>query len=245
MRQTTHSIANERPLNWPALCEVALLALVATLLLTKVARGVLAFYIHPRYTPLVVGCAIILLCIAGVRMRAVFQATPERFAGRGVVYMLLLVPLLFGIVVPAAPLGADTLGGRGLSSFSGAATRWGAPKNDATTTWNLLDWASALSTDTGALAAAPVSVDGFVLRPDGTTGSQFYVARYVISCCAADASGVGLPVIWKNGAQLTTDSWIHVSGTLGTTTIGGQQQPAIIATELTAISQPPQPYLYP
>lgn len=234
-----------QPINYPALCEVALLALIAALLLTKTARGVLSFYIHPRYGPLVVACGIVLLAIAGVRMRAIVGSVREHFGGRQVGYLLLLATVLVGVAVPAAPLGAGTLGERGMSSFGEAAARWRAqPRNDDTTTWNLLDWATALSVENANKAGSPVQLEGFVLRPSDAAGTV-YVARYVVSCCAADASGVGLPLVWSQNDTLAKDNWVRVEGTLGSTTIDGKSTPAIIATTVFPIDPPRQPYLYP
>ena len=245
MSQLRTTEAPTRPINWPALCEAALLGLIAALLLSKTLRGVLAFYIHPRYAPFVIVCSIVLLAIAGVRMRATFSVTPERFGGRQLGYLLLLAALLAGVFVPAAPLGADTLGGRGLASLNNGAARWrNQPDGSDTSGWNLLDWTSALSTSDAQHDGAEVLVDGFVLRQP-EAGSAVYVARYVVTCCAADASGVGLPIVWAESAKLATDSWVRVHGKLGATTINGQREPAIVAESIEQIAQPPQPYLYP
>lgn len=237
--------AEQLPINWPALIETVLLFLTGVLLLSKALRGVLAFYIHPRYTTLVIIAAVVLIGIGLSRVRAVFTERPEAWRGRGTVYALLLIPILFGTLIPAQPLGTDTLMSRvTLGSTLGGVQRGDLPSDD-TASWSLLDWAIATSTDRTPALGSPVRVEGFVFQPNAADATGVYVARYVVSCCAADASGVGLPLIGAGASGLSNDSWVSVEGELTQTTIGGTQQPAILVRSITPISQPSNPYLYP
>jgi uncharacterized repeat protein (TIGR03943 family) len=237
----------ELPVNWPAVIETALLAITAALLLTKVGRGVMVYYIHPRYNWLVVASAVVLLGIAGVRMRHLFSEHPERLANRTPMYLLLALPLLFGTFIPAKPLDAGALLNRSIDSLGDGNSRWvsQAPNSD-TSSWNLLQLVSALTAGQTPLAGKTVAVDGFVFRPpEVDSPSSFYVARYVVTCCSADGSGVGLPVVWQDGTTLTNNTWVRVEGEIGTTTINGTERSAIIARQITPIEQPMNPYLYP
>src|SRR5215216_743268 len=99
----------ERVINPPALIETFLLGSAAAVLLTKVLRGVLIFYIHPRYTPLIIVCGALLLLIAAIRATTIFSYAPESLNGRRGHYLLLTIPLLLGTLVPAHPLGANAL----------------------------------------------------------------------------------------------------------------------------------------
>ncbi|MBC8164087.1 MAG: TIGR03943 family protein [Roseiflexaceae bacterium] len=239
--------AEDRPINWPAMLETGLLVITAALLLTKVSRGVMIYYIHPRYNWLVIASALVLLGIAGVRMQRIFVERPERLVGRLPMYFLLALPLLFGTFIPAQPLDASALAGRGVDALGVGNSRWAntAASGD-TRAWNLLQWVSALSVDQRAPAGEAVLVDGFVVRPpELDDASTFYVARYVVTCCSADGSGVGLPVIWRDNQALADNSWVNIEGTIGVTTINGTERPAIIAQHITPIEQPANPYLYP
>lgn len=232
-----------RPVNYTALTEVLLLGGMAALLLIKWLRGNLDFYIHPRYTALMLVSAVVLLLMAGARLRAVYSDRPA--ATPGWIYLLLAIPLLFGTLVPARPLGASTLASRGLDVGIGApATSWQPDLAADTSEWNLLQWSTALSFS-AELQGRPVEVVGFVF-PDQRLGSDaFYVVRYVITCCAADGAGVGLPVVWAGGAGLPADQWVRVSGSLGSIETPDGAQPAIIATAVSPVGEPDEPYLYP
>jgi hypothetical protein len=64
---------NTPQLNWPALLDTTLFGAIGVMLLAKTSRGVLTYYIHPRYTALVVACGIILLAIGALRSRAIWR----------------------------------------------------------------------------------------------------------------------------------------------------------------------------
>lgn len=227
------------------LSEAAILGGTAALFLITWIRGILNFYIHPRYTPLIVGCAVILLLMAAVRLRHVFtvDATPSRPTW---IHVLMAVPLVVGTCVPAQPLGASTLDSRGLEVNS-LSTGFGLNRlNQDQRTWDLLEWSTAITVRGEALDGQPINALGFVFHdPKNSDPHQFLVVRYIVTCCAADGTGVGLPVQWANGNDLPADSWVHISGTIGTIGTGATQQTGIIARTVEPTSRPPNPYLYP
>jgi uncharacterized repeat protein (TIGR03943 family) len=235
----------ERPVNWVAVIEIALLAATAAVLLTKALRGVLVFYIHPRYTPLIVACGILLLLVAAVRVRSIFD-TPEQLYGKRTGYMLLLLPVLLGTLIPARALGAGSLASSALNADVAPLDTVLRDLNSDSSSWNLLAWVTALSVQGGdELSGKPADVVGFVYRDPARPFDGFFVTRYVITCCTADGNGVGLPVVWKGSAALSSDAWVRVRATLGTTTIGGVVEPALIATEIELVPPASPPYLYP
>ncbi|MCU0495134.1 MAG: TIGR03943 family protein [Chloroflexaceae bacterium] len=232
-----------RPLNWLALAEVVLLGGTAVLFLSKWARGLLDFYIHPRYNLLVVVCSAVLLLMAAARTRAIFTNRPTRQPGW--IYMLMAMPLLVGVLVPARPLGADTLASRGLETQAVVQTSNWQPRNTDPATWNLLEWTTALSVRGDSLQGSPIDVIGFVFHGQQAETDTFFVTRYVITCCAADGAGVGLPVRWANGQALPANNWVRVRGTVNMVEVGDKSQPAIMATTVEPVPQPDNPYLYP
>jgi uncharacterized repeat protein (TIGR03943 family) len=239
---TPASPSQARPINTVALAEVLLLGGMGALLLIKWLRDQLIFYIHPRYTALMIVAAVVLLLMAAARLRAIYGDRPSPVPGWS--YLLLAVPLLFGTLVPAQPLGAGALAGRGLDSASAASGRNASLDADPAQ-WDLLEWATALSIRGEELDGTPIDVEGFVY-PDAALGADgFFVVRYVLTCCAADGAGVGLPVIWEGGGALVADSWVRVRGQIVTTEIGGTRQAAVQASAIEPIDQPANPYLYP
>lgn len=237
---TTYEQREQLPISWPALIETALLGLTGVMLLAKASHGGLAYYINPRYTLLVQGAALLLLAIGLGRVRGIFSESPEPLAGRAPAYMLLAIPLLFGTFTPAQPLGAASLAGRAdaLGGF-----QQGRLAQGDTRTWDLLDWGIAASTQQLPEAGAPAHVEGFVFRPRGA--QVVYVARYVVACCAADASAVGMPLVGVGVADLADDQWVAVDGVLATVQVDGAARSAIEVRAIGPIVLPGDPYLYP
>jgi uncharacterized repeat protein (TIGR03943 family) len=234
---------NTRKVDYLIFTQILLLGGTAALLLSKWMRGQLDFYIHPRYTALTILSAIVLLLMASVRLRGIFSDKPSSEPGWGM--LLLGMPLLLGTLVPAQPLGASTLEDRGLGTPAIAASNWQPSTNTDTTSWNLLEWSFAVMTKGDELIGEPADVLGFVYTTEQLGPDMFYASRYVITCCAADGSAVGMPVIWKGGSELPNDSWVRVRGNIESTTISGVTQFAIVATQVELTAEPDIPYLFP
>ncbi|GAB4183519.1 MAG: TIGR03943 family protein [Roseiflexaceae bacterium] len=231
------------PLNWPALIETFLLAGFAAMVLSKAMRGVLGYYIHPRYTPLLIAAGVVLAAMALLRMGSIYRARAAIAPGRGWSYTLLGMLLLFGTVTPAQPLGAAALDTRGIRSSAefGSAAR---PRPSDSQQWNLLDWVFALGDSPPPSAGTAVLIEGFLFRSAETPAEEFMLARYVVQCCAADASAVGLPVRWQTAADLPRDQWLRVEGWLAWEERQGGLQPLVVATRVDRIDPPSDPYLY-
>ena len=232
-----------RRANWGVAIEAVLLGGTATMLLVHAWRGTLVFYIHPRYAPLVVAAAAVLLLVMLGRLHGLAdppaEVTPTRYAG----YLLLALPVVLGLLLPARPLGADALTLTGLGT--GETVRAKAPSSEDSRQWNLLQWATAVSMRDAEVRGREADLVGFVHHDPARPLDGFFVARMVIVCCVADGSGVSLPVLWPGGAALAPNTWVRVRGTLGSATIDGRAEPAIVATEVAVITRPANPYIYP
>lgn len=89
-----------------------------------------------------------------------------------------------------------------------------------------------------------IEYSGFVYREPDFEEDQFVIARFGISCCAADASVYGTIASTGEGKLLQNDEWVKVSGTLSTTTYQDVEIPLIVIEKLTKIKQPNDPYVY-
>ena len=224
----------------PRLMAIGICTLSA-LLLVRTTLGQMALYIHPRYDILLYLCGIVLFFMALVCIIQRHALPPFALA-------FVLIPLALGLGVPPRPLDANAISTR-LDSLNRVAQR---PNTSAairaahpdTTQWNLYDWAVAMSIDTAPLVDQPVLVEGFVVRPPDMpqATTEFMLARYVLTCCTADAGGVGMPVAWTNATSLTNDQWVRVAGVIARRADG---QIFIVAQQITPIEIPRKPYLSP
>ena len=114
---------------------------------------------------------------------------------------------------------------------------------------SLVDWTRTLSVypEPDAYTGQKAKVTGFVIHPPELDNEYLFLARFVLTCCAADAYPVGLPVKLKQAQsrkEFKEDSWLEIQGKMATETISGKRQLTIIADSMKKISQPKNPYSY-
>jgi len=88
-----------------------------------------------------------------------------------------------------------------------------------------------------------VEIVGFVRADQKGNPDVFQVSRFLISCCAVDATPSSIPVFSKGWTkEYPVDSWVSVKGTMQAINIGGKQTIAIADPTITRIEQPAEPY---
>lgn len=114
-------------------------------------------------------------------------------------------------------------------------------------TRSLLDWVKTLAVypEPDAYTGQKVNVAGFVIHPADLSDAYLLVARFVITCCAADAYPVSLPVrLTESRRTYPPDTWVKIAGEMTTETLNGQRRLVIRANRLTSIPEPESPYAY-
>ena len=215
--------------------------------------GNLSLYIHARFSWLTLVAALSFVLIGGVyhtrRERLDAQHHHGEFAWGG--FFLILTPILFGLLAPGKPLGADAMRCRSINVASIGSTATPITKKIAVIHHDepqtILDWVMAFWSESNLanIVGAPATVSGFVYRDQKATTGMFMVGRFVITCCAADATPVGLYVAWPNSQTLSNDQWVEVSGHFELQTLAETATPVLVAEAITVIDMPEQPYLYP
>jgi putative membrane protein len=163
---------------------------------------------------------------------------------------IVAIPLVLGVAVPAKPLGAGAIKTRGIDAdFSSITLSQGSTTSLSiiASERNVLDWARAIasSSDPREFIGQDADVIGFVYRDSRFSDNQFFVTRFTLTCCVADALPVGLVVqVPEDGTQYATDSWVRVKGHFEEVSFDGTLIPVLFADEVIPIEQPEQPYLY-
>jgi uncharacterized repeat protein (TIGR03943 family) len=215
---------------------------LALFLTHRILDGTLLFYINRRFAWLTWVATLILLFMAYANQRARAAHPPhhphDHHAGALNTWSalaLVALPLLLGLIVSPRPLGAQAAAGRETLFSRAAAER------------NILDWLRAFyaDDDPAAFVGQTARVVGFVFRDDAYAADRFMVSRYVVSCCAADATVVGMVVAWPGSAALPLNAWVEVQGTLTLDPAGDDSTLIIAAQAITPTIMPDQPYLYP
>jgi len=228
---------------------------LALFLSHSVINGTLLFYINRRFAWLTLVAILLLLLVAAAYRRQVPAGNHHEHghhqhqAGDNawIAVALVALPLLLGLLVPPRPLGAQAVGvrevnidGVGLSNDDAVLMRAAAQRN-------ILDWLRAFQSaaDPAAFDGQEASVIGFVFRDGAFASDQFMLSRFVVSCCVADATVVGLIVSWPGSVDLPLDTWVEVRGTFEQGQFDGEIRSILNADSVTPTLPPAQPYLYP
>ena len=240
------------------LLKVALLLLLGVYLYSRLLNDAIYFYINERFVTLtLLAAAGLVLVGASYLFRPSTGDGEEHHHHSSASWAGLLIvaaPIVLGWLVPPAPLGAAALGNRELNvgGRDGSGSLASVPPGQgnrlaASGEKNILDWLTAFQhePDPGAFTGEEAQVTGFVYRDDRFQTGTFLVARYVVSCCVADASPVGLIVQAADADALLADEWVEIKGRFQPGAFGEHQVPVLIAEEVTPTEAPAQPYLYP
>ncbi|MEW6241978.1 MAG: TIGR03943 family protein [Chloroflexota bacterium] len=233
---------------------------LAFFLLDRFATGKLLWYINARFVVLTVLGIVGLIAMSAnalehlriTRRLEIDEGHEEHSYVPDAVrwnLFLLALPLIFGLLIPAQPLGVDAAASRGVVVSAPLASGDVSPGSLAAAPdeRNILDWIRIFNyeSDLALFLGEPANVIGFIYRDPRLTDGQFMVSRFAVSCCVADAFAIGLIVDWPETASLPEDGWVDVTGTIDTGELNGQRVPLLRADSVTLVDPPAQPYLFP
>lgn len=221
--------------------------------------GKLNLLIHPDYFWLVITGAIGLLMIGffkglqiwkqGRRYEVPSNQQHINLFPPGWGSALLLTTAILGLIITPRVFASQTAMNRGVTELLGA-TRTQPQSFRATVRpeeRSLIDWVRTLNVypEPDAYTGQKVKVQGFAIHPPELDQNHLVIARFVITCCAADAYPTGLPVqLADNRDKYPPDTWLEVEGQMITETVANKRQLTIKATSLKKIPQPKNPYSY-
>jgi uncharacterized repeat protein (TIGR03943 family) len=111
----------------------------------------------------------------------------------------------------------------------------------------LVEWVRTISTypEPDAYKGQKVKLTGFVVHAPDQPDNMFLITRFVITCCAADVYPVSLPVrITGSRSMYPPDRWLQIEGQTDVETTNGKRQVVIVASNITTIPEPKNPYDY-
>jgi uncharacterized repeat protein (TIGR03943 family) len=233
-----------------------LLLLVGGALLKITLNGTYLRYVKPTVKPWVLTAGVVMVALAVIAIVADIRAAHPRsgnanphghtHAARSPWLLVLPVLAIFLIAPPA--LGADSVlrsDGRGAAApvvQQGASAFPPLPKT-AVVPLVLSEFITRSVWDgTHSLTGRTVALTGFIVQEHGST----YVARLVITCCAADATPMKVELAGGQASALPNDQWIVADGVLvpGSATAANEYTPTLELHGITQITQPADPYEY-
>ncbi|MFQ4145693.1 TIGR03943 family putative permease subunit [Chlorogloeopsis sp. ULAP02] len=244
-----------RLLSW---LDVLAIAAWGILLLKYWLTNKLNLLIHPNFFGLVIVAAFCLLAVSIFRAKELLLLS-RREASTNVQHITLFPPgwgsaflltsAILGFIITPQVFASDKALQRDLSELLGStrvkpqAFRAAVPPEER----SLVDWVRMLNVypEPDRYQGNKVKVQGFVIHPPQLGKEHLLLARFVLTCCAADAYPVGLPVkLSETREQYPPDTWLEVEGQMATETLAGKRQLTIVANSLKKIPQPKNPYSY-
>jgi len=245
------------------------LALWGNVLLIIFFTGRICAYLHSNFQPftLVAGC--LLVCFAFLVLIAPATANAHAAARSSVwsvlTSLILVAPLLLAFSSTLDSFGAGTVAKRVYvqdlaqlpSAQPAAAQSANTPQDDkyllpknkrGQVQAQIVDflYAAQLPEVRVQLENKPVEVIGQLMpaKTNNPKGNRFVVIRMMMTCCAADAQPIALPVEPQKKPDLPDMTWVKVTGQAAFPVEGGQRKPLIQDAAIEKIDAPEDPYLY-
>ncbi|HEX9333274.1 MAG TPA: TIGR03943 family protein [Anaerolineales bacterium] len=227
-------------------------------LVTKLINTQLLWYINKRFIILTeIGILLLAILMQRLFMEARSMSKPPQdeehvqheHKPAAINLWILSIPLLIGVLIPAKPLDSTAVSAKGLTTTSAliSSNSSSRPFETESEQRNVLAWVKLFyfEKDLTPYTGQKASVIGFVYLDDRLPKGQFFVSRFILACCAADAYAVGMIVEPPAGTSIKQDEWLQVKGPVEVVSFDGHNSPLIRAETITPVSQPDQPYLYP
>lgn len=241
--------------------------LIATglFLYSRVLNDSILFYINQRFITLTVAASIgfILVAVSYYRRSLVQNpihehdhehehhheaGDPDHSNLSWLGWLIVAIPVVFGLLVRPQPLGASAVSNREVNVS--ALTSVTAPESDGRINLQvgektIVDWLVDFQhQEPDAFVGEEAHIVGFVYRDERFAADSFMVGRFILSCCVADASPVGLIVHWPEAQEFAADQWVEVRGHFEVGNFDGLELPVLVADEIIPVDAPANPYLY-
>jgi uncharacterized repeat protein (TIGR03943 family) len=257
---------SQTPVNWSPYLpwfDVVAIGLWGGLLLRYWSSGQLRLLIHPNYDWLVIVTGFALVVASGVRGYHLWRQLPSASDNLASLQHLNLLPsawsrslliasAVVGLIISPQAFASQTAIHRGvvenmtmMTQVKPQAFRGASPSQDR----SLIEWIRTLQVypEPDAYTGQKAKLQGFVVYPPNLPEQYFLLTRFVITCCAADAYPVSLPVKFPQDSRrqaFKVDQWLEVTGVMITDTLEGKRRLVVQADTLQPISQPKNPYDY-
>ena len=209
------------------------------------ATGKLQIYINKKFFPFTILGSFILLVLFIVKLRKIKKEHSEKIDIISFLsFLLFLFPVLLATIVRPGNLPVLAAGKRGISQeFTGgdvmAILKEQLEMEGNYKKMNIKQLLTFSKNKPEEINGKDVSVEGFVYKQNNEK-QGFMLVRFLITCCAADATPLGVEIVYQNSEQLKQDEWVKVYGKCN---IEGNRV-VILADQVKKTQPPPDVYLY-
>jgi len=245
-------------LPWLESCAIAAWGLTLTKLWLS---GQLFLLVHPNYIPLTVISGLGLLAIGGAEAwRVAKRLRLDKKLNNKQQHISLIKPSLSSSVLLVVAIASLFINPRPFTSekaihrgvIDNVADARTIPKSFRASNRpeerTLVEWVRTISAypEPDAYKGQKVKFTGFVVHSPDQPDNEFLITRFVITCCAADVYPVSLPIkITESRSKYPPDRWLQIEGQADVeTATNGKRQVVVVASNITAIAEPKNPYDY-
>lgn len=177
-----------------------------------------------------------------------------KIPGTGMIILIFFTILI--LVLPIKPLSATTANNRNLNiaNLGSGNTELIPLLQKETKSLQLQDWVKLKlqEPDLNKFVGQEALISGFVFQPQQTevfSIDNFYIGRFIITCCAVDAAPLGLEVskYSETGADMASnfkiDDWVEVLGVWKVESRDNKNYLVLIPKEIKSIPIPDNPYI--
>lgn len=127
------------------------------------------------------------------------------------------------------------------------ATKIGESFGRDTINYDIGDWVASINfmPNLNFYQGKEVNLNGFIFKPQILPEGYFLISRFVIRCCAADATPVGI-IVKSADWELTysENTWINLTGNFEIENFNNQENLIVIPKKITLIEKPANIYIY-
>lgn len=156
-------------------------------------------------------------------------------------FAVVALPAVLVLALPPASLTSFAASRRSVSA--GFVSTTGDPSSGEITLVDVAasDWSSEGQRALVRRAGEQVSFVGFVTEREGLAADEFYLTRFIVSCCVADALSVQVRVVDAPPGRFRQDQWVRVDGAIYP--VG--HEVIVAASGIEPVAEPADPYLNP
>ena len=252
--------------------KIVLLFGFAGFFLITIISGTISMYVHPRIIPYLIFTSAVMIVMAFLYLGELFKHNSK---AKSWPLLFFIIPLMMAFTLPAQSFDLNTTAVGNLQlSDKGVFVNGNSNQNTEISAENNLGQVEDTPSDSSDIElqdgviimdsnnfyyclneiyenmegyeGMSIEVIGFVFKDcEGLSANEFVPARLLMVCCAADMIPIGFLCRYDKASDLETDSWVKVTGTLGSTEFDGDVIPYINAINVEKTEQPNDNYIYP
>ncbi|MEN8905123.1 MAG: TIGR03943 family protein [Clostridiales bacterium] len=257
--------------NIDSILKIVILAGFASYLLKLVITDEIKMFVHPRIIPYIIFSVIIMLLLSVFLIKDIFK--PQRKKINFSFYLFFFIPLFMAYTLPISDINSDKMSYSSIKNSTDINDQENKANKDdeddklinsmmdqeekntndiklvnntiEMNNENFMQCLDEISINPKKYINKKVTVTAFVFKGDNFKENEFVPARFLMTCCMADLTPVGLLANYEKANLLNSDKWYEFSGTIIMGTYNKEEMPIIKISNHKSVPKPTEEYIYP